>query len=46
VEQLGTVKAEAVRVGADLAAVPAAFEGADVGLVHRHLGTLVVMGEV
>ena len=46
VEQLAAVKAAAERVGADAKAVLAAFEGADAGLVARHLETLVVMGEV
>jgi hypothetical protein len=46
VEQLGAVKAAATRVGAELGAVTAAFEGADPALVRRHLETLVVMGEV
>lgn len=46
VEQLGAVKAAALRVGQDPATVLAAFEGADAGLVARHLETLVVMGEV
>jgi hypothetical protein len=46
VEQLGAVKAVALKAGKDPGAVLAAFEGADAALVSRHLETLVVMGEV